>query len=90
MSRQEDGFPVDGCTGLSHGLRPPYDADVSMKSRTVFSRDVDSLSCEIVGLLQPGDQLFINVVDAVHANAMGEQRIEACSGFESLSCDGHP
>ena len=50
----------------------PTHADVSMKSRTVFSRDVDLLSCEIVGLLQPGDQLFINVVDAVQANAMGE------------------
>src|SRR6266567_2569710 len=42
------------------------------------------LSCEIVGLLQPGDQLCIHVIDGVHANAMGEQRIEACSGFEPL------
>jgi hypothetical protein len=43
------------------------------------------LSREIVCLLEPDDQLFINIVDGVHANAMGEQRIEAGSGFESLS-----
>ncbi len=47
------------------------------------------LSCEIVCLLEPGDQLCINVIDGGHANAMGEQRIEAGSGFESL-CRRYP
>ena len=42
------------------------------------------LSRQIVGLLQPGDHLRIYVIDSVHANAVGEQRIEAGSGFEPL------
>ncbi len=46
------------------------------------------LSCKIICLLEPGNQLFVNFVDGVHANAMGEQRIEAGSVFESL-CRGY-
>src|SRR6266567_578779 len=42
------------------------------------------LSCEIVGLFQPADHLCINIVDGAHTNAVGEERIEARSGLETL------
>ena len=72
----------DHTTGKEHLTISAF----SVSRRTFHERRAKvSLPCEIVGLLQPGDQLFINVADSVHANAMGEQRIEACSGFESLS-----
>src|SRR5258708_2365413 len=44
------------------------------------------LACKIVGLLQPGDDLSIHVIDGVYTNAVGEERIEAGCGFEPLRC----
>ena len=72
---RKQGVSLPSC---HHGLE--------LGSRRMFheGQTHGELACEIVGLLQPGDQLCIHVIDGVHANAVGEQRIEAGRGFEPL------
>src|SRR6266699_1181690 len=73
---RKQGVSLPSCR---HGLE--------LRSRRMFHEEQTQgeLACEIVVLLQPGNHPGIYVVDGVHGYAVGEQRIEACSRFESLS-----
>jgi hypothetical protein len=53
-------------------------------SRPFYQRRTPrELPCEMVGLLQPGNQLRIHVVDGVHANAVGGPILGDGTRFQS-------